>query len=825
MSLGGGGSDMSLGGAGEDLAVAADLATGADLATSADFAMQNGGADMASPPDLALTGDAPVLLSPVTRPTMACPLVATSTSGTLFMWTQATADRTDTDGISSLTNWAFTASDGTVTHGEHFVPGWGGSTCGATLWPFGSSFLFSSPQIEGTYVFNGTSLVKVTALGGVPPPLAVSGSYAMTIGGYGATPTAYDVNGTQVSSTALSNVAGYAGTMAIGGDGSGGFAVAYQTVSGAINFVAYSGGTWSAAETVAGPIATQVDGMQVAYGAGTWAVSWTPSRTATTVSVAVRASGPTWTATSFNVVNPLHSLAGNATTILLATFYYSASTGYQVNANVYAGGAWTTTTVDTHYMYLSFGIVSTGSGYVMDWSTNPGVTTAVSIFNGTSWTTPISVGGSPSIAVGNGAIAVGSTTTSTPAQAVIYANGAWGTSSAVSSAASPTGMSVAPTATGFVAAYVDNPATVTTRAWTPSTWSATTSSLPANLQTGAATETSLADGNNGHALVFFAQYDLGNPTLFAAEFDGTQWGTAVAIATGGGYPNVVAFAGGFELSWTDGTNGYAAKWAGASTTPIQLFKSYRAVPLAWNGTTLMAASANGATQVATSADGVTWSTPSTVDAYNFDAKELVGNGSGFALQTDYVGGIGGNSAHILVWQAGTWSAPVTMNDANGCALAAASATFLAVCAGTTLDAQFWQNGAFTDVPVSTTSAAGFVLASDGANYRLEYGGNEALFANGAWSSPTAEANVAGKPIVAVVALGDSWRLLTVSRWQAARASVVGGGPFGMATPIEQLTGAVDAASLAAGPTRVDAAWTKPSVGTFMVPAVYARTGI
>ncbi len=831
-----------------DLAVADDMtvADAADMAMAGvgDMAL-TGAADMTTVMpdlanlDLALANNTPVVLSPVTRASLSCPLVATGAGGTLSLWTQSTT--ATTNGYNTLDSWAFAPTSGTATHGDYGTPPFGAKTCNGSLLPLGSSFFYTSP-FDGALIFDGTRFIKLRGNGysGI-----ASGANALVVPNnqYGGnTLVVYDATGTQISSLNL----GAWDLLAVGSDGNGGFGVAYLTDSGSgvnatatLNFQSYSGGSWSAAETVTTAPAPNGNytfrQLGVAGGAGTWAVSWlVPGGTPNVpLNVAVRGGGGTWTTSgSFTIASSpsgyAYLLAGNSSTLAVGGIGNGASYGTSSDfASVYSGGSWSTTVLETALANTIYAFQGTASGYVMVWGGGNQPARA-SVFGGGSWSTPYAVGFQPSVAAGPAGVAVVSTASGPASQAAIYAGGAW--SSSTLSSGPSSGIGVAATANGFVADYVELGA-VATRTWSPSAWG-TASNRPCNLQPGAVSEISLAEAANGHALAFWSQFDAGQLLLFAAEFDGTQWGAPVQVANQsfvfGASPQVVATPLGFMLSWFSYGNpslpGTVAKWAGASTTPIALAKSLSTPGLAWSGTTLMAVWGvpGGGVASATSSDGATWSTPTTVEAAPWQPSGLVGNGSGFFVAS-YNSST--QQARARVYQAGSWSAPsATLGAIHGCALAAASATFLAVCSGTTLDAQWW-NGSFSDVPLASSPATSLALASDGTSYRLEYGGNEAMLSNGAWSSPAVETNLAGLPTLGLVPLGVSWELLTQSNQQLERAAVAGGAIFGAPTAIESTTATIGSPVLAAGPLRADAVWTEASAGVLLADVLYARTGL
>jgi hypothetical protein len=194
-----------------------------------------------------------------------------------------------------------------------------------------------------------------------------------------------------------------------------------------------------------------------------------------------------------------------------------------------------------------------------------------------------------------------------------------------------------------------------------------------------------------------------------------------------------------------------ARWTGNGIATPQSLGSAD-LSLSSDGTTFVAAwSESGNVMSATSRDGQTWTTPQQVEAGpGWTLAPLAGGPLGVLLYAYNPGRAQNISARV--WQAGAWSAPValTATTTTGtvlglqCQPAVANQSALIVCNGSAgPDSELFAGGVWSKVAISASIGAAFRVASDGTDYRIDYGplASSAVLHAGAWSTAIKNPNL------------------------------------------------------------------------------------
>lgn len=240
----------------------------------------------------------------------------------------------------------------------------------------------------------------------------------------------------------------------------------------------------------------------------------------------------------------------------------------------------------------------------------------------------------------------------------------------------------------------------------------------------------LARAGNGHALALWLQQDN---VPYASAFDGSCWSDQLDVPwfAHGTSPTVAASA--TALVAADSA-GHVARWDGSAWADQATFSS--GFFLASDGATFVGAWADptGLWSV-TSSDGQTWSTPQHVLTQSLIVNGLVGGPGGVLVW------LAGSSQTIaLVWHAGAWGPAATLAYSSTgltCAAAVGSASALLACQSqAAFDANLFASGAWTSVPIGAPPNNTFALASDGTDYRVDYGlpMQSKILHAGQWSS-------------------------------------------------------------------------------------------
>lgn len=823
---------------GADAGDATNVADAADLAGDTDLADAAYSAEVAFP-----TGDCsgfggsgvPVVVSGPTRPQMGSPLLAFDGTSTMAVWTAFTGAGRDFPS----TLWATLHNGSVVAHGD---VGIGLDTQKAQLFTLASKFMFFSSAL---YEFTGAAWSAVSGFSG--NLVSVSGPNVVGLTnklGQGVTATLY--NGTTVSPATKISAFNFG---AVAPDGAGGFAVVTVDISNSqhpvVHFIIYDGVSWNAETTIAtvdvGIYA--VDTVSVAHTGSSWCVAWTVG----SIPTAWILAGGTWTSTTFTGVSMSDlRVAGNNGSFALG--------GAALNAwaAVYAGGVWTQSVLGPGGDYV-FELLPFNAGYVFVYGRT---LVAASVFDGAAWTTTtlttVQMGGSsPSVALAPSAIAVafspGSGTPKTySSQIVTWSGGAWSAPFALTPTQS-VGPAVIATGDDLVALYPE-PGTMQSRTRSSGAW-ATAVALPAAASTGMVKEYAMARALDGRALLAWSQYDVDQLTLFAAEYDGVSWGSPVMIKAGVGGPTVAVKGTTFIVGWDDNDKRQVATWTGTGvSTAVDLGTFFWSVDwklhLASDGNSFVAAWADGNSPSAiklwsaTSADGTTWSTAQQIEpTAGWAILGLVGGPAGIVEWAQ--GPTGTVSARV--WQGGAWSAATSLAAGGlpggglACHAAVGYTTALVACDKTSIDAELFANGTWTDVPLGSGGSL-FDLGTDGTDYRLDYPYfpsplQSAVLHAGAWSSPVS-ANVLVNPYP--TAPQSNFVAGACGRWTL----IYDDGSFPLTT-----THAIGAAAYPAGaqlvpeqsisyapmfvswPGEVDALWSGASPSSRTVPVLYVDLGL
>lgn len=680
------------------------------------------------------TGTSQTVVSQVTRPRMTSPRLVDDGSSTMAIWSIYPG------GGYLKSVWAQIKGGAVIAKGDFDFPN---DVTQARLFSFKSKFYVFHSSAKALYAFDGTTWAVVPGFSGINA-IAVSGSQILGVGGTNGT-NAVLFDGT--TATAPQKISNYSwGPIASDGTGFGAVTIEQPGGKVVLHFLTYNGSAWST-ESIIGnatiPGGASLNSIELAYSGGLWALAGygyigTPP-------TAWVLSGGTWTSTA---------LTSKGTSSLFANQGTFAVTTYDGAVATYKGGTWTTTQLNTSAFPNGGALAAYGNGYVYIGTdiTNQNQATAT-FYDGTSWGSPIAIGknftGGPRITVAGSTIALAFGT-----QVVTYEGGVFTQPFTVTPmlAGNAGPMSVAITGSDLVAVYPE-PGTIMTRRRTQGTWGQPLT-LPASPSSGPVAEAAFARASNGHALSAWVQWDAGQLQVYAAEYDGCKWGAPVALT--GLYPQSLSVAATGSTFLIDSPLGLMrlARWTGNGiATPQSLGTSD--LMISSDGTTFVAAwSESGNIMSATSRDGQTWTAPQQVEAGpGWTLAALTGGPLG-VLAYSYNPGRAQNIS-ARVWQAGAWSAPValTATSTTGtvlglqCQPAVANQSALIVCNGSAgSDSELFAGGAWSKVPIDA-SIGGFGtvfrLASDGTDYRIDYGPlvSSAVLHAGAWSAAIKNPNL------------------------------------------------------------------------------------
>jgi hypothetical protein len=450
-------------------------------------------------------------------------------------------------------------------------------------------------------------------------------------------------------------------------------------------FLTHNGSSWSTEASIGAatiPMYNNPPTLHLASSGSLWCVAYGYYGDAP---VAWVNSSGTWTSSTLTGTMSFSELVGNN-----GTFALSTSDGA---VSVYKAGAWdsrllgsqglqnsklnrsSTTIVGTIAVAFANGGASTTGQLV----TYEGGTGQLVTYEGGSWGTPFTV------------------TTSTEENPAVFVDGST-------------------IVTGWPEA-----GTLQMRRRTSGTWGSP-QALPQPSISGSVRWASLARAGNRKALAVWVQMDVRKDLVYAAEHDGTSWGTPVTL-DGITNPGLVAAAANqstFLVGVADGSTGKVATWTGSGfSTPVTLGSQY--LKIASDGSTFMAtwSDSSNVPWSATSSNGTTWSTP-IESTGTWNTAGLVGGPAGFIEWTG-----SGSTVYARVWAAGAsgWSAQAQLdggsNGAQSCRAAVGTSTALIVCRGySNVGAKLYKDGMWTDVPVGSTSSIGDRY--DGVDYRFDY---------------------------------------------------------------------------------------------------------
>jgi len=672
------------------------------------------------------TGTSQTVVSQITRPRMTSPRLIDDGNSTMVIWSIYPG------GGYLKSVWAQIKSGSVIAKGDLDFPN---DVTQARLFTFKSRFYVFHPGAKALYAFDGTTWAVVPGFSGINA-VAVSGSQILGVGGTNGT-TAVLFDGT--TATTPQKISNY-GWGAIASDGTGFGAVTIEQPGGKVvlHFLTYNGSTWST-ESIIGnatiPGGAGLNSIELSYSGGLWALAGygyigTPP-------TAWVLSGGTWTSTTLTSKGTA-SLLGNQGTFAVTTNDGAVAT--------YQGGTWTTTQLNTGGFLSGGALAAYGSGYVFvsTDSTNQNQTSAT-FYDGASWGSPVPIGknfpGGPRLTVAGSTIALAFGT-----QVVTYEGGVFTQPFTVTQMLGGNSgpMSVEITGSDLVAVYPE-PGTIMTRRRTQGTWGQPLT-LPASPSSGPVVEAALARASNGHALAAWVQWDVGQVQAYAAEYDGCKWGAPAALT--GLYPQSLSVAATDSTFLIGSPLGLMrlARWTGNGIAAPQSLGSSD-LTISSDGTSFVAAwSASGNIMSATSRDGQTWTAPQQVEAGPGWAIAPLTGGPLGVLAYSYNPGRAQNIS-ARVWQAGAWSAPValTATTTTGsvlgvqCQPAVANQSALIVCNGSAgSDSELFAGGAWSKVPIDASIGgfgAVFRLASDGTDYRIDYGAlaSSAVLHADAWS--------------------------------------------------------------------------------------------
>lgn len=689
----------------------------------------DGGADGGSGgPDgggIICTGTTQGIISQSTRPRMTSPRAVDDGNSTMAIWSIYPG------GGYLKSVWAQVKGGVVIAKGDFDFPN---DVTAARLFTFKSRFYVFHAGAKVLYAFDGTTWAMVPNFSGINA-IAVSSSQILGVGGTGPT-NAVLFDGT--TATAPQKISNYAwGAIASDGTGFGAVTIERPGTGGVVlHFLTYNGTTWSTESTIGNatvPGGASVNSISLAYSGGLWAVAGYGY--ISTPPTAWVLSGGTWTSTM---------LTSKGTASLFANQGTFAVTTYDGSVAVYNGGTWTTTQLSTNGFLGGGSLAAYGNGYVF---VNADIGTsapAATFYNGTSWGTPVTVGqnisGGATITVAGATMALAFST-----QVVTYEGGVFTPPFTVTPmlAGNAGPMNVALSGSDVVAVYPE-PGTIMTRRRTQGTWGQALT-LPASPSSGPVVEAAIARAGNGHALAAWVQWDAGQVMTYAAEYDGCKWGAPVPLA--GLYAQSLAVAATDSTFLIVSPLGLMrlARWTGNGIATPQSLGSTD-LTISSDGTTFVAAwSESGNIMSATSRDGQTWTAPQQVEAGpGWTVAPLTGGPLGVLAYSFNSGRAQNISARV--WQAGAWSAPValTATTTTGtllgvqCQPAVANQSALIVCnASAGSDSELFAGGAWSKVPLNAGVGGAFRLASDGSDYRVDYGalGYSAILHAGAWSMP------------------------------------------------------------------------------------------
>lgn len=660
---------------------------------------------------------------------------------------QLAGNGTETMAVWSLGSrsvWAEYDAGGVVASGD--IGGWPNT---GTLSVLGNRFIANDHN--ELRVFDGTSWNTFPFRNQMA---AASGASLLGLDGWNA--TIFD--GVSVSSPAMitPNI-----TLAAGGDGQGGFAVLTADdntlgVSVDLSLITYDGLTWGTETLVTAAndgSSYFVDPAVVRIGAQ-WAVMYAVDGVLT-IEIG---SGTTWTRKTYATTGSEHfAIAENAGMLAVV-----GNAGFSA---VYRNGGWT-----SHVLASLPGgalqprVVPQQSGFVAVYGDPTEMHAA--IFDGSAWSsdtvlTTHSASYDVSIAASSDSIAIGFVDDATPPQkkARIFHAGAWGTPLDVDSGGQDHWIAAAlgVESDGFRAAY-SAPGEAETTVASNGTWSAP-EDMPAAATTGAVGERSLARAENRHALVAWIQEVADSYDLFAAEYDGREWGAPVLLQTDAtGTPDVMAAGSQFYINWQyTGPDGFpeprTGRWTGTGADvvtsigrPKVLFDGGVYIAL-WSGGTYPQVQLNWSG----SHDGISWS---------FGGTLITGDPRVWSLASGPAGAVAvieewnTHAMTYAFWHGGTISiAPPQPTLYHPCASAVGNTDAVVVCSHVSLSSQpiealVHANNAWSNVVASTSVAQLYpMLATDGTDFRLDYtsGADQAQFStvlhNGAWSSVVQDLNV------------------------------------------------------------------------------------
>lgn len=778
----------------------------------------------------------PMRVSGLTRQELDSALVATMGSTTMVIWSASTAGR------SYLTaHWAALDSSGTATAFGRLA----GDTASAQLFVLAGQFHFFAGGVLSRYQ-NGA---WIAVSGFSPTSIYLSGGKVLGVTTPRVNGAVYDgvtvSTSTQVSPYTLGAVAD---------DGVGGFAVfsidGSTSGTAVIHLRTFNGNSWSSDATVAtvSTTSSSLTNMVAAYGASTLGFAYSLGNT--TVVWVLQAG--TWTSSSFAAAASSLLMRGGPNTLSVA------AEGYPASAIIYSGGSWTRTAF-TGATGIPYRFAASGDRYAFAFGTFR-QSSWVALFDGTAWATRLltsTSGGASTLAFNGTTLAVGysvaqgsPTVDYTYTPWVLLHDGAnWGTGVQLTSLAS-TWPRVSPALAfkgiDLLAAYSD-PGVMQLRTLSGGVWSSATP-LPMKPISGAVRNgASVARTNDGRALAAWSQYDAGLLRLFAAEYDGVTWGTAVDLGPVSEQPTVASNGTVFVIGWMLPDRGRRVmRWTGSGTaTAVSLGQfntsSNYAVNVASDGAGFLAVWDNGtnlltlAIFVSSSADGITWSTPTQLGFPVSSFVRSVAGGPGGVV----VVGSNNSLGTARVFKAGSWSTPSRQSTGGACRTAVGKNDAMFVCSGSGLDGQVYANGTWTDAVLTSVGMTNsFSLASDGVDYRIEYPSSPtpsvtAVYTNGAWTTPVTNPLVSPFPTSPqsnfVAGACGRWTLIYVeggfSNFGAHVVSHANGvAPFPAGTTLPNNAREPKWSAMASWPGEVDALWTTPPPGD-AAPALFIALGL
>ena len=594
--------------------------------------------------------------------------------------------------------------------------------------------------------------------------------------------------------------------------------VAYDTVQYAAVVIRYDQGAWSGGtRLIKGGYSSSVGAL---LGNADGFAAYLPGNGQS--SVYSSASG-TWTQPT-----------GLSSTLVATDGQGFAAAANDGSVRIFANGTWGAATPMSGKPEL---LVGDAGRYLVVHRDDATATLTARIYEGGAWSEPYS---SPAAASAQGITASDATFSGADAAVAYVADGsanvllrqggAWTVQSGLQSDAATTGGLAVVDAAGAVSALFGNGRDCVQRTWAGTAFGGPTTVSTTTFQTDARNP-QIAFLSNGHGLATWEQSDRGIFKVFAAEFDGTQWGAATAVSGLPADSTRIAVNGTqFEVLFrsepeTGGCGVYAVPFVPGTgvgavaelVSPASSDASDVAVRLASDGSGFLAVfgeRSSGATQssamVSTSADGVTWTSPATlettVDA-SYEQPAVVGNPLGYLIATP----TSSTARSVRLYSGGSLGAATVYG--NDVFLAANPTSFaVAQLYSSSVGIQIYSAGAWApEATVGGGRPTAFVGGD--AGFRIAFGNTTSVWEGTSWSYP----QTIGADLSAMVPRGSEYAGIA-TQWSGEPLAFKSNGSTLEAASAPNLPGVSGSITLGAGTTSYWALGlaTDPAFGTRQV---------